>query len=196
MTSAQLLTRIQTLLDDAVSDHWSTTEIYAALTDGQRAFIKEVLSKFTLRRRIDQSTPLPEVLRPLLTTDTGTTTKSLPINYLLWVDVYGTSVPIYVREKGRGSSTRKNNTYLASSANQIYCSFNASQIVFETNTNWTLEYVKKPSDISASVNPTLDDMCMNAVIQFAFGFLLAKDKRTAEANNAFALFKFYIDQLY
>jgi hypothetical protein len=196
MTSVEALNRLQTLLDDPSSDHWTSTEIYSALTDGQNAFIKEALARFKIKRSVNPSEPIPEVLRVLLTSAKKSRTDTLPKDYLLWVDVYTSTEQIKVREKSAGYSARKFNTYLQSSSDQPYCSITATQIVMETAVNYTFEYLKKPSDINSTNSPTLDDVAMNAVIHYAYAFLLKKDKRASEANASSQIYNHYVNQLY
>lgn len=196
MTSANILARLQTLLDDADDGHWSSTEMYQALTDGQNAFIKKVMQLFIAKRMVNIDVEIPYSLRILLTSTTGTTTTTLPSNYLLWIAVYTSSGTVFVRDKSASYSAKKNNTYLQSSSDQPYCSITATQIILETAVGYTFEYLKKPNDIDGSNNPTLEDVCLEAVLYYAFAQLLRKDKRINESNAAFQTFNYFVDQTY
>lgn len=180
MTSAIALARVRTLLDESSSGFWSDDEIYRALTSGQNELINYKISEFKSTKLV------PEILRPLIENTTGAGTANLPSDYLHYIDIYVDSTPVFVRDI-TSRSHYSNNSFLASASTQPYCYFTNSQIVFETSVNWTMDYIKKPTDISVSQNPTLDDRAMNAVLQYAFAELLKKDS-DARANNEFVQF--------
>lgn len=196
MTSAEALARVRTLLDEASAGFWTDNEIYSALTDGQNEVITIKLNEFRVKSKFDLNTPLPDSLRALVTSTTGTGTTSLAADYLHYVNVYTSTTPVYVRDFNFNRSHSSMNTYLASSSSTPYCYFNATQIVFETSVSWTLDYLKQPADIASGANPpTLEDKAMNAVIQYAFALLLKKDK-DPRADGEFAIFLQLVKNLY
>ena len=48
--------------------------------------------------------------------------------------------------------------------------------------------LSQPADITASVNPTLPDIALSPVIEYAFAVMLEKDQRNDEANSAMQRF--------
>lgn len=181
MTSVQMLARLRTVLDEASAGLWGDAECYSALADGQDGVISVLVNKSS------------EVLRPLITTVTGSNTTNLPSGYLRYISVVsvsgGITDVVWVRPYEKNRDHAIENTYLKSSATDLYCSFNATQIVFETNTSWSMEYYKTPTAIAAAQNPTLSVESHNAIVQFAFAFLLEKNKETERSMAE--LKKFY-----
>ena len=177
-----LVTRVRTLLDESSAGFFTTDEIYKALTDGQREVINFVLSIYKAKLEINPDEKLPEVLRVLQATTTGTGTQSLPSGYLFPLDVYTSAARVFIRpERHKGM---KYNTYLASSTSQPYCSISATQIVFETSVTWTLDYLAMPTtDIGATVDPTLGSLSYNALVEFATYFLLMKDENARASQH-------------
>lgn len=197
MTSAEMLARVRTNLDEATASFWSDNEIYRALADGQREIISHIFIVWKQKVRVNPEEPLPEVLRSLISSDSGTTTKSLPNDFMSYLTVYSATnaVPIFVRENWRQNSWMRGNTYSTSTSAQPFCYFNATQIVFETAVAWTMEYLKAPSDISGSTQPSLPTIAHNAVVQFAFATLLLKDSNPI-ANQELQKFFLLLQNLY
>ena len=202
MTTAELLTKARTLLDESAASYWTDNEIYSALNSGQTEVINHGISFYSALRKKDRNYPLPELLRPLLTTATGTITMgnntyNLPADYLLYVNVYYNKSAgatdadsLYVREySNRGHKSR--NTYLVEAYR--YCNIDATKITVEMSTGEpqtqyiTLEYIKKPSAIASGVNPTLLAYCDNAIVYFCMHELLLKDQRTNVAQMYLAI---------
>lgn len=191
MTSAEMLARVRTDLDEVVASFWSDNEVYRALADGQREIATHIFTIWKQKIRVNPDEPLPEVLRSLISTDSGTTTKSLPSDFMSYLTVYSATnaVPIYVRENWRQTGWMKGNTYSTSTSAQPFCYFNATQIVFETAVNWTMEYLKLPTDISGATQPALPITAHNAIIQYAFATLLLKDSNPTAGQE---LQKFFL----
>lgn len=172
-----LVARVRSLLDESTTGFFTTDEVYKALTDGQRELIAFVLSIYKAKLAVNPDEKLPEVLRVLQGTPaTGTGTTNLPTGFLHALNVYTATAPVLIRpetQKGFG----KHNVYLASTSGQPYCSFSATQIVFETSVTWTLEYLATPtSDIDATHDPAVGHIAYNALVEFATYFLLMKDE--------------------
>ena len=184
MTSTQMNERVRTLLDEAVEAFWGNDEVYAALTDGQIEAINYLTAKYEATKE------LPETLIPLGKTATGTGTASLPSDFFYPVSMIATlnDVPIFMRGFKKDRDHLAENTYLQSSSTQPYAYFQGSQIVLETSLAWALDYLKKPSDIASGTNPTIGVSAHNAIVQFAFAFLLQKikDPRAQAEFNKFA----------
>lgn len=187
MTTNNLVTVLRTLLDEVSAGFWEDSEIYKALDEGQNSLIKLHLAVWKSKIKVNKDEELPETLRVLLNQTTGTGTTSLPTGFLEYISIYG-DVPIYVRNQTRKKGSLKNNSLLESSASQVYCSFNGSQVVFETSVSWTMDYLKIPDAISSSQNPVLPDTCQDILINYAFSELMRKDGQLNYAADAYNRF--------
>jgi hypothetical protein len=135
-------------------------------------------------------------LAPLLTTTVAATgTQSLPADYLDVLFIFnGTvgSTQIRIRNLSSSYPFLAGNTYLASSTTQPYCYISGTQVIFETSVQWTMTYFKMPTDTSGTVDPALSAIAHNAMVQYAFAFLLEKDhdeRASDEFNKFFQLLK-------
>ena len=196
MTTATLISRIQTLLDDASDSFFDTDDIYEALTEGQNAVIKLNLAIWKAKREVKRDAELPEVLRVCLSSTTGTGTDSLPTDYYEYVDIYTSTAPVRVRELNRLFSGRKFITLLASTSDEPYCYFTDSQIVFETSVSWTMQYISKPTAIASGVNPVLPDTYEDALVNYGYMEMMRRDKQLNLANDAFNRFIQSVQQNY
>ena len=183
--SKTLLARVRTSLDETTEGYFLDAEIYKALTDAQRETINFVLAVYKQKIAINPEEKLPEVLRVLQgTIATGTGTQNLPTGFLYPLAVYTSALPVFIRPDGITRGASKYNTYLASSASQPYCSFSATQIVFETSVAWSLEHLVSPStDIDTSHDPTLTASAYEAIVEYAIAFMLAKDENPRSAQH-------------
>lgn len=180
MTTAEMLARVRTLLDEASAGFWTDAEVYYALTDGQIETINILIKMF------EQTNELPKALIPLGKTQTGSGTASLAADFLYPVSMVATlnSVPIFIRGFGKHRDHLIENTYLASSSTQPYAYFQGSQVVLETTLAWALDYIKKPADIESGVDPTIGAGAHDAIVQYAFAYILRKIK-DPRADNEF-----------
>ena len=178
-----IVARVRTLLDESTAGFFTTDEIYKALTDAQRETIAFVLSIYKAKLAVNPDEKLPEVLRVLQASTTGTGTQNLPTGFLQALNAYTASAPVLIRPEGQ-KGFGKYNVYLASSSGQPYCTFSATQIVFETSVTWTLEYLATPStDIDATHDPVLGYLSYNALVEFATYFLLMKDENPRASQH-------------
>lgn len=209
MTSANLLARLRTLLDEASASYWTDTEAYAALADGQNAVVTIALGVLRASRmaKPNGDVALPFVLKPLYAVQTGTVASgqsaaTLTGNVLevLWVTYNSaTGTPLYpvrIRHNSYASQFQKANTYLVASTttNEYYAQItNLTTITFETaSTNNAAAYnvglLSQATDIASGQNPVLPDEAVPAILMFAFARLLNKDQRLEEAVEAFKEF--------
>lgn len=191
--SKALKAKVRTSVDEASAGFWTDTEIYTALSDGQREIVNMILSMYRQRSAINENEKLPEVLRSVLaTTNSATGTQTLPADYLTYLALYvnSTNVPIFVRSDGVDRHQRVN-TYLTSSSSQPYVSITATQVVHETGSlAWQMDYIKTPTDLSDSADPSLPPLAYQAIVSYAIAFLLNKDENpraTQEFQTFFAL---------
>ncbi|RMG43484.1 MAG: hypothetical protein D6732_00040 [Methanobacteriota archaeon] len=213
MTSAEMLARVRTLLDEASAGLWSDSEIYSALSDGQRAIVQSVLAIYKVKKG-----DLPKVLAPLVTyaagalTSAGNPNATLPSDFLYHLNVEydptGSSQKpcIVVDQKEEGRILRNNTYYSASNTDAFYLAYydvdTSGNYIFHfdpTNSTtgaYAIRYIKTPTDIDGSTNPILPEIAHNAIVQYAFAELLAKDEKYTEANYEFRKFTQQLSQLY
>ena len=206
MTSANMLSRVRTLLDESSASFFSDSEIYSALADGQREL-------FTIALLVRKNGELPEILRPCVATAQGTISigqSTVNISGLTnFADIINVSYnsassstlyPALRRELTEKTPAEKNNTYLVGTAGKdFYYSVSATQIVFETaatgTAGYSITYLSTPSDIASGTQPTLPDFSHNAIVQYAFAFILRKDQREQEAQVEFAKFNEMVKEI-
>ena len=191
MTSALMLSRVRTLLDEASASFWTDTECYAALSDGQREVVNTVKN--------------PQILKVLLKTLSGSDGTSsaitLPTDFRQFVNATYTTVttedqkPCRIVNYDADFLLEKDNSYLAPNRATPVVYINATiglrLIYFEPTSihaDYTIKYLKQPTEISGAVEPILPEETHEAIILFAFSFLLRKDLRAQEADGVYKLF--------
>lgn len=201
MTSATLLSKVRTLLDESSASYWSDNEIYAALAAGQKALISEFIKLW----RQGGNAKLPNVLRIITKNKANssltTQTDSIPSDYIdngalgVRFSYNSTSASSRVACRIRtlaNRSFKSGNTYLASSSADPYCYFDGSNINFETTVSGTgsydYDYLYMPADIASGQNPTLPENCMDALCIYALAMLLKKDERENDSAANMELF--------
>lgn len=186
-----LTVKVRTALEETTAGFFLDAEIYTALADAQREIIGHLLAVFKVKQKMKIDEPCPTVLTPLLnSTVAAAGTQNLPTDYLdvLFIkDSTASNVQIKIRGMSSAYPAEMANTYLASTSAQPFCYINATQVVFETSLSWIMTYFKIPTDPSGSVDPTLNSMAHNAMVQYAFAFMLEKDhdERAGEEFNKF-----------
>jgi len=210
MTSAELLARLRTMLDEASAGFWTDVEAYAALSDGQLQLCELAVGVLKAKKEASENgdVKIPECLKALLTTEmsviltSGTASITLSHEALELISVLYTkdnsqsdSVPCYIRKASYGDVFISRNVFGTANANSEYfVSFQPpSTVVLETPVSGsygshTSAYIKVPGDISATVDPALPSRTMEPIVQFAFARMLAKDQRLEESVNAFKNF--------
>jgi hypothetical protein len=196
MTTAELLSGLRTLLDEATEEFWTDIECYAALSHGQREYASIILAQYKERSLINLAEPLPEILRTLylsLLFPTGVTSNapiSLPTDF--WYDLSVTlgapySRSLIKREISKNRVFDNSNSYTGIGKGYYY-SLNATQIIIDIPTSVTpiacaLEYLTKITDIGLNSEPTLPDYTHYAFIIFAFAELLEKTGHLFDESN-------------
>lgn len=208
MTGPNLLARLRTLLDEASAAYWTDAESYAALADGQNAVIAIALGVYRAKKFSlpNQDIPLSHVLQSLFSTQTATvgvgvataslTGTVLELVYVKWNSAAAT--PLYacrVRNYSPASEFKAANSFLVATptSGEYFIRFNNPTITFETvSTNAAATYLAgvltQPTDIGAAQASTVPDICVPAIVQFAFARMLSKDQRVAESQDAFKRF--------
>lgn len=197
MTSALMLSRLRTLLDEASASFWTDDECYRALSDGQREVVNIVFN----------NNPNSQLLKALLKTATGsdTTTSNitLPSDFKEFVTVTYSSTttadqyPCRIIAYDKEFLDNEYNSYLSATIQtpvvylRPFSTATGRKIFFSPSSahcDYTIIYLTQPTEIDGSTNPIVPADMQEAIILYAFSFLLRKDMRPAEADGAYKLF--------
>lgn len=195
MTTALMLARLRTLLDESSAGFYTDVEAYAALSDGQRQVVDILFAKSKKH----------SLLKTLLKTASGSNTNcsgiTLPTDFKEFVNAKYASVtaatqnPCNVVDYDEIFLRDKDNTYLTPIRATPVVYLNATTglrlIYFEptsANGDYAIVYLKQPTEIAAGTEPILSGETHEAIIMYAFSFLLRKELRQAEADGAFKIF--------
>ena len=207
MTRTEMLARCRTLLDEATAAFWTDAEVYSALADAQQAVANYFLSIHKIELLSNPKAPIPQPLESLYAVDTNTTATglvSLPADYwhLLAASfaytggLAGTFYVCRIYRLGETMFRDVNNSFFAGTTTdpivyEVYSSgrkFYFLPAVSGTG-GYALNYLKIPTAISSSVDPTLPVQTHNAIVFYAVAQMLFKDQRPQEAQlqlqNAF-----------
>jgi hypothetical protein len=195
MTSAEMNTRVRTLLDESSAAFWSDAQIYVALTEGQNAIIREALSYYITRG--EYTGFVPSILKPLIastgtTATTSTASYSLPADFLYEIRVEfnptatATLYPTRKRDNSASKQFLADNTYMANvSPNEYFYSVFGGNLVFSTvptaSGGYDLHYIKQPADLASGTDSELADIAHDVIVNFAMHSLLIKDQLYQEA---------------
>ena len=101
MTSTEMLTQVRTLLDEESEGFYEDSEIYSALTNGQKQVVNFLIAQYEILRKQQPDTELPEILNEIAKEATSTVPAdsnnvNVPSDYLHSVAIkYSPSVPTY-----------------------------------------------------------------------------------------------------
>lgn len=200
MTRTEMLARVRTLLDEASASFWTDTEVYSALADGQQEVANYFLNIYKIKAEQDLDTLIPQPLEVLYTAETNTTATGLvsrPSDFWHLVSATfaytgGLSGTFYNCRIERFSASmfyNINNTYLSATTTNpiVYDVFSTSQkFYFQPAVSGTgaysISYIKIPTAISSSVDPTLPVQTHSAIVHWATAQMLFKDDRPQEAQ--------------
>ncbi len=208
MTSATMLAKVRTLLDEASAGLWSDSEIYEALTEGQLAVAQYLLNLFKKTREFKPG------LRGLLKEQQGATnsgyisygdaTADIPdfwdfFSLRIDNDSSGTEYEARILTRDEYFQDYESGGYWQATKGSpiayVYVSSTTplNRIIFlpspATTATYTLEYFKKPTDISSSIEPILGEETHPAIVQYAFADVLRKDELITQSQAEFN--KFY-----
>lgn len=200
MTRTEMLARCRTLLDEASASFWTDTEIYSSLADGQQAVANYFLSIFKTQRLQDPSIRVPQPLEALYTVDTATTITGLvskPADYWYLLaasyaytgGALATHYPCRIYPLSHNMFADLNNSFFTGTStdpvvHEVYSSgykFYFLPSVSGTG-SYTLNYLKVPTVISSSTDPTLSVQTHSAIVYYAVAQMLFKDQRPQEAQ--------------
>lgn len=175
-----MLARVRTLVDESSAGFWTDTEIYSALTDGQKQVANFLLAKFQNYQR------LPEPLRPLLVNPVASFGTSITVPADYWYDFslkYGSASDnkqVAERREIKGIAGIEDNSYLT----DFYYTVDSDTINFGISgaQYYTLIYLKKPTAIDGSTQPILEESSHSAIVHWATSQMLLKDERPQEAQ--------------
>lgn len=200
MTRTEMLARARTLLDEATASYWTDTEIYSALADGQQTVANYFLAMYKANLIIDRSAKLPQPLEPLVISASATTLTSgvtkpadywhvISAKYAYTGGLAGTFYPCVIEKINPTTDFNLANGYLTPSATdpRMYEDYSAAlQFWFLPTPSGTaaylLRYLKVPTAISSSVDPTLPVQTHNAIVFYAVSQMLTKDQRPQESQ--------------
>lgn len=202
MTSANMLSAVRTLLNEASASYWADADIYVWLSEGQKEVLKGVLSMYLERKNKDPYIPTV-IQKQIIGTNIDTSSKTsadFPADFVHLIGAKYTpdgidvdKAPLRVLTKTAENLSKEVNTYLVPSNEQpigYLTGFSLELYPIPTaNSNLDLNYVKDTTDISASTQPVLPPFTHNAIVQYAFSQALLKDEREQDASNS--LNKFY-----
>ena len=206
MTSAIMLAKVRTFLDEASASYWTDTEVYAALAHAQVACIDVVLAVYKQRFQIDPDYELPDELR-VLTAFAGAgmsaSALALPSGFFWLVsakwdhDASGLEEPCRIASQNRTFNARENNTYLAATSTDpvAYVGVSAGGVqsinflpAYDTSATYSIVYLKYPTAIASGQEPTLPEGTHNAIVEYATYAMLMKDQRPQEAQVHFNIY--------
>lgn len=207
MTSGTMLSSLRTLLDEASAGFYTDSELYNALSFGQRECVYYFSNLFKKARELNPSEPLHRFLKPLVDSETDTATvneifqfNSNPI-FILNASYKNSTLdstfkPCFIRDEG--GIYDLDNDYLKPSVNSPTVEmYNTGNWYYRfrpdfDNTeggDYIINWVKEPTDITSVINPIVAEDLHNAIVQYAFSFILRKDSRMQESGAE--LQKFY-----
>lgn len=199
MTSVQMLSRVRDLLDENSASFWSDANIYVYLSEAQRQLTNIALKLYQAKRDIMPNTPIPDVLRPLITVvvnlafgSTGTSTVALPSDYLSDIHVEyddnaSSPIPAFRVGENQNRYFNQNNSFLKSTQAQYTYWVDGANLNFGTAVSGTgayrLTYLKQPTEINATpTNPILPSYTHEALCQYAVAEGYKRDKSFNESQ--------------
>lgn len=207
MTTATMLAKVRTFLDESSASFWTDVEVYASLAHGQISVIEFLFAIYQQKRRIDPDTGLPEELRSLTTyvaSSMAASALALPSGFL-WLlsakwdhDATGGGLPCRVINIDRSFDFHISNTFLAPTSADPVAYVGASVStgnqsinflpVYSTTGAYQIYYLKHPTAIAAGQEPTLPEVTHNAIVEYATYAMLMKDQRPQEAQVHYNLY--------
>jgi hypothetical protein len=203
MDAATMKAAVDTRLDEvtaATGTFVTTTEVYAALAQGQVAVIGILLSIYKAKRKIDPFVMLPYELESLLNDDVGTVITdpsviAVPTGFLDLIaatydhDASGIEKPCFIVDLPMIGFSEDNTFQVADGDNpRVYIksiSDTLKLVFLPTKTAvapYTIHYIKKPTDIASGQDATLPSTTHTAIVEFATAILFQKDNRAQEAQ--------------
>lgn len=186
MTTAEMLAMLRTLLDETPEGFWEdTTDCYPALKEGQLAVVKELAKSKSIALQ-----PLIVPVESTTLTFTASQGIDLPTDffviYSLKASPDGTTEYV-CKERNGDIFFFEDNPYMSSEDSELYYTITYSdtgggvdkQLLFEkdfSSGTLSMNYVKKPADISATQDPQVDSIAHQAIVFYAYFTLLVKAK--------------------
>lgn len=202
MTSSVMLTELRTLLDEAQAGFYENTELYQALTDGQKNVTYYFLNLFKKQREMNTSLQLNRFLLPLSISknDTAVILEEITFDNSPMIILnaeyrnitnIGNYYPCFVLDPNAVDfNHRLQNEYLkpTDKSPSVFMYYNGGWKykflpAFDNSLggDYILNYLKEPTSISASIEPILAEETHNAIVQWAFSFILRKDDKTQQS---------------
>lgn len=205
MNTADLVSRVRSLLDEREAGFWSDKEIIDSLNDAGDEVYNFALFIFTER---GAGGGLPLLLTPFVKEEryTSVTGSEVPLpgdlSYILEVKCSptagGTEVPCSLWSGSMLRYAREHNSLLRSGANNLYCHVSGGDLVFSVplvGGSYTISYLGRPVRMTETVEPELPGNAAGALVAYAVALLLEKDRQGEEAASFFRLYTSKIEQL-
>jgi len=204
--SDALLVRVRGILDEPTAGFWTDAVLFSYMTHAQNMIIDQRSLKYIQAYSQNKFIDDP-ILSPVLTTasiawDTGANSITLPAGcrYVFYAELFKSSdltvSPVPITRVGYDElQWRKGNAYIGHSfdngtgkgqvfyyiGDKLYTSFTTgSHSTYHDKI--TIVYIKNPSDITTSVDPTLNADCYDAIIEYTCYLALIQDKKHQEAS--------------
>ncbi len=205
MNTADLISRVRSLLDEREAGFWSDAEIIDSLNDAMDEVVNFALFIYTER---GAGGGLPLLLTPLETEEkfTSVTGGKVPLpsglSYILEVKCSptsgGTERPCALWSRSMLRYAREHNSLLRSGADNLYCHVSGGDLVFSVplvGGSYSISYLRRPARATAETGPELPENTAGALVAYAVALLLEKDRQNEEAAVFFRLYSSKIEQL-
>ena len=194
MLNTEMLTKLRAFLDEATEDFYiDDDDLYGALTDAQLELAKDVANVWDTQKR-KLMLPIPLVIRDLLDTATGTIASGA--NSFNLTDII---LLVSLKWNPNGAVTAGKNCTFVGSAGAInkllenrfltggYYFWAESGLVYvnpvsaDNTASYSFVYLDTPTDISSSVQPVIQEVGHDAVVERACWIIL-KDRESEQAQ--------------
>ena len=198
MTNTEMLAKLRAFLDEATADYYvDATDLYGALTDAQLEIATVISANWKQRQLLsDKPVKTPKTLYGIRAIELGSISSGnqtvaiagdpLQVLSVIWQfdGVIVTESP-YAIEMAEGGETKriwfssltKDGTYFYYNPNLL----TVHPISTDNSAGYTLVFFDAPVDISSSVQPELDAVSHDAIVERACWILL-KDRESEQAK--------------
>lgn len=194
MLNTEMLAKLRAFADETTADFYiDATNLYGALSDAQIELCKDVANFWDMNKR-KEMLPIPLVIRDLITTSASTMASG--VNSFVLADIIllvslkwnpAGTLPtgkqcLYVGGGGEFQKLLENSLlsdgyYYYSAQGKVY----VNPVSSDGTASYSLEYIDTPTDISSSVQPVVQDVGHDAIVERA-AWILLKDRETEQAN--------------
>lgn len=191
MTSAEMLTRSRVFLDEATETFYDTDNIYESLTQAQIE-LAQVIGNHWFRNLREDNKPIPVAVRPLISDVSGVLAggKISVTDFLVPIYLESGSDPIgihtYLEDDSLGRRLRS--SPILDEGLYYYYKLGGLYVINPLDTSIRTNFIHKPTTISASVEPEIDLVAHDAVVERGLSILLA-DSEAELAQTHLAIYQ-------